>query len=247
MLLQLALLKRTAWQEERIFKGALCLPVALIVLTMFGCGLPDSPPIPDAPISIDNNDNDNTLSFAAPADSKIDRYIIWYKIYPYLTRTQTTDLVSADNRYFDDLNTRSASDIRKRGFHELRLSANPDSGYYFQGLESGERAFIMRNPDTATDTANYITVRIGDEVHNVRRNVATSAVDNSRKPFRRKFSLDDDADLRSRRSSFQNTGEGFAVAFLAQSAYVDSAELEFVHSELTALGTMYSPDGFSND
>lgn len=213
------------------------------------CGLPDSPALPTAPISVDSSGGDDVLSFRAPPDSKIDRYTIWYKIYPYLTRTGTENLINQDNDEFRDLNVRSPADIRKKDYHPLRLSQNVDDGTLFQGIAAGQVVAIRRLPDNKT---NHIIVSVsGGRSYNVRRDVAISQTDSSRKSFYGKFDRTNDADLKTRRNSdFQGYGplnKGFALAFVAQSAYVDSATLTVRNSTATPLGSIYADDGFENN
>ena len=218
-------------------------------LVFWACGLPDSPELPTAPISVDNDSSDNRLAFQAPSDSKIDRYIIWYKIYPYLTRTGTENLINQDYDEFRDLSVQSPSDIRKRDYYPLQLSPNLNDGSLFREISAGQVVAIRRQPG---DTSNYIVVTVaGGRSYNVRRNVAVSLIDNSRKPFYGKFDRTNDADLKTRRNSdFRNYGplnKGFAVAFVAQSAYVDSGTLTIQHSTATPLGSIYADEGFENN
>ncbi|MEM9424275.1 MAG: hypothetical protein AAF975_05750 [Spirochaetota bacterium] len=209
------------------------------------CGIPDVLEVPSAPISSDSDSTtDNQLSFTTPADSKIDRYIIWYKIYPWVTNTATQTLVNADYTYFKDLDVRSPNDIRKKDFHELQLGSDVDDGYYFEGIGINQVVLITRNPG---NTANYITLGAGGRTYNVRRNVATSVSDNARKPFYGDFDLDSDVDIRNRKSSdfssYSSINKSFSVAFMVQSAYVNST-LTIVRSPLTPLGIIYSSEGF---
>ncbi|WGK69315.1 hypothetical protein P0082_00220 [Candidatus Haliotispira prima] len=217
---------------------------------MSGCGLPDVTELPLAPISTDeDSDTDNTLKFNTPEDTKIDRYIIWYKIYPFISRTTTQNLVTTDYDHFKDLSIRNAADIRIRDFHELELSENKDDGFYFRGIGTGIAVTISREP---TDTTNYIKVSVaGGNSYNVRRDVPVSTTDSLQKPFYDKFNLAGDSDISTRRfSDFSVYGpldKGFAVAFLAQSAYVDGVELKVLNSKVTTLGIIYSSDGFENN
>ena len=237
-----------------VFSGVVYLKFFIGFLMSFSlgsCGIPDSPVIPAKPISTDGNSlSDNSLAFMAPTDDKIDRYIIWYKIYPYdISQTATQTLVTTDYEYFTDGNIRDSKDIRERDFYEIQLNTNLSAGYYFQNILGNDIVTITRQP---ADTANYIRVSVlGKKSYNVRRNVAFSVTDNTRKPFYGKFNLSDDTDIRKRKSSdFSNYGtldREFAIAFMAQSAYVDSAELEVVVSPLTPLGIIYSLEGFEDN
>ena len=219
----------------------------LIFAVFPGCGLPDNPELPLAPISVDSNSNDDQLSFRAPLDSKIDRYIIWYKIYPYLNFTDTNDLINRDYDDFRNLSVRSPADIRRKDYHPLQLSRNVDDGELFRGISDGQVVAIRRQPG---DKDNYIVVD-GGPSYNVRRNVAVSITDSSRKPFYGKFDRTNDADLKTRRNSdFRDYGpvdKRFALAFVAQSAYVDSTTLTIQHSTATPLGSIYAEDGFENN
>ena len=220
----------------------------VLVFAVFpGCGLPDNPELPLAPISVDRNSDDDELSFRAPLDSKIDRYIIWYKIYPHRIRTDTDTLIKRDYDDFSDLSVRSPADIRRKDFHPLQLSRNVDDGELFRGISAGQVVAIRRQP---SDKDNYIVVD-GGPSYNVRRNVAVSITDSSRKPFYGKFDRTNDADLKTRRNSdFRDYGpvdKRFALAFVAQSAYVDSTTLTIQHSTVTPLGRIYADDGFENN
>ncbi len=224
---------------------------AVYIVLFSSCGLPDIVEIPESPISVDSTSSkDNNLVFKTPNDDKITRYIVWYKIYPYISKTNTNKLIDADEQYFVDSNQNDDSDeIRKKDFHELYLSANVNDGYYFRGIAINKLVTITKLPG---DTGNYIRVSVegGSSPYNVRRNVAVSTTDSSRKSFYGEYNLSSDRDIKGRKSSdFSEYAKNpvytsFVIAFMAQSAYIDEVELAIVKSPLTYLGFIDSDNGF---
>lgn len=219
-------------------------PLLLLPFLIVSCGLPKTTEIidPVTPLgSSSNSDGSKSISFLASTTPGVNRYYLWYKIYPFKNQTETDELINTDDDYFEDTDAPSANQIGSRYYYPITFYEENDT-ILVNEISSGDTVSIILSSDSRD-----ITLTVGSSTFNLRRAAQEELSPFNNKKFWGNFTLDDSDIVRRKNSDFSGiiAGQGtdYAVGFAVQAALLDGESLSLVMSDSVYIGAFYINNG----